>query len=105
MADDWEPLIQEPGSSEFELENQASDIQLEIFEPSSTSGWQQVRKYSKIFVVSSSLLLAFMLLSIIVLYNQSKHQPLLILISIDGTRPEYLNRGITPTLSKMGKHI
>ncbi len=36
-------------------------------------------------------------------FNTPKHKPLVLLIGIDGFKPEYLERGLTPTLNRLAK--
>ncbi|KAJ3255774.1 hypothetical protein HK103_006032 [Boothiomyces macroporosus] len=48
-------------------------------------------------------LMAFILGGSLIAYRcQKVDRPLVILVSLDGTRPEYLQRGLTPNLNKIG---
>lgn len=48
-------------------------------------------------------LMAFVLGGSLIAYRYQKvDRPLVILVSLDGTRPEYLQRGLTPNLNKIG---
>ena len=36
--------------------------------------------------------------------NSSDYETTIILISVDGCRPDYLERGVTPTLNELSSH-
>jgi predicted AlkP superfamily pyrophosphatase or phosphodiesterase len=62
------------------------------------------RKRSLLILVSSLLLIASTISIALIYYATGSETPLLILISLDGTRPEYLKRNATPHIQKIIDH-